>query len=73
MLFLGVLQNGLAIMNVSFANQQIANGLALVVATALEAGSAQMAARAGGRRLNRGKSQPATASTAGVIGPKSSS
>ncbi len=72
-LFLGVLQNGLAIMNVSFANQQIANGLALLVATALEVGGAQMAARAGGRRLNRGKSQAATASTAGVIGPKSSS
>lgn len=47
-LFLGVLQNGLAILNVSFANQQIANGLALVVATALEASAASLAGRTGG-------------------------
>jgi ribose transport system permease protein len=46
-LFLGVLQNGLAIMNVSFANQQIANGLALVLATALEGGGAWISARTG--------------------------
>jgi ribose transport system permease protein len=51
-LFLGVLQNGLAIMNVSFANQQIANGLALVVATALEAGAAWLAGRTSRRRLS---------------------
>jgi ribose transport system permease protein len=52
-LFLGILQNGLAIMNVSFANQQIANGMALVVATALEAGSAWLSRRMGARRLTR--------------------
>jgi ribose transport system permease protein len=52
-LFLGVLQNGLAIMNVSFANQQIANGLALVVATALEVSAASLAGRSGGWRLLR--------------------
>ena len=52
-LFLGVLQNGLAIMNVSFANQQIANGVALLVATALEVGGARLALRSGGRRLSR--------------------
>jgi ribose transport system permease protein len=46
-LFLGVLQNGLAIMNVSFANQQIANGLVLVLATALENGGAWSSARTG--------------------------
>jgi ribose transport system permease protein len=56
-LFLGVLQNGLAIMNVSFANQQIANGLALVVATALEVTLASIAGRPGGRRLLPGRRQ----------------
>ena len=48
-LFLGVLQNGLAIMNVSFANQQIANGLALVVAAALAVGVTWFAGRASER------------------------
>jgi hypothetical protein len=52
-LFLGVLQNGLAIMNVSFANQQIANGLALVVATALEVTAASLAGRSALRRFNQ--------------------
>jgi ribose transport system permease protein len=51
-LFLGVLQNGLAILNVSFANQQIANGLALVVATALQAGAAWFDGRSRQRRLS---------------------
>ncbi len=60
-LFLGVLQNGLAIMNVSFADQQIANGLALVVATALEVASGWLAARTSGRRR-----ASAAAITAGV-------
>ncbi len=48
-LFLGVLQNGLAIMNVSFANQQIANGLALVVAAALAVGVTWFSDRASER------------------------
>jgi ribose transport system permease protein len=65
-LFLGVLQNGLAIMNVSFANQQIANGLALVVATALEAGSAWLSTRSGARRLGRA---PATAAASAASTP----
>ena len=66
-LFLGVLQNGLAIMNVSFANQQIANGLALVVATALEAGSAWLSRRSGARRLGRAPAA-AVASAASATG-----
>jgi ribose transport system permease protein len=67
-LFLGVLQNGLAIMNVSFANQQIANGIALLVATALEVGGARLALRAGGRRLSRAtaRSPDAAAATSRV-------
>ena len=65
-LFLGVLQNGLAIMNVSFANQQIANGLALVVATALEAGSAWLSTRSGARRLGRA---PAAAAASAASAP----
>jgi hypothetical protein len=52
-LFLGVRQNGLAIMNVSFADQQIANGLALVVATALEVTAASLAGGSALRRFNR--------------------
>jgi hypothetical protein len=56
-LFLGVLQNGLAIMNVSFANQQIANGLALVVATALEVTAASLAGRSALSRFNRAMMQ----------------
>jgi ribose/xylose/arabinose/galactoside ABC-type transport system permease subunit len=64
-LFLGVLQNGLAIMNVSFANQQIANGLALVIATALEVGGASLAARGGARRQSQKKPQPTLVGAAG--------
>ena len=59
-LFLGVLQNGLAIMNVSFAGQQVANGLALVVATALEVTAGTLAARTALRRVNKPAAQVAT-------------
>ena len=62
-LFLGVLQNGLAIMNVSFANQQIANGLALVLATALEGGGAWISARTG-RVPGQGTAKTVTDTTA---------
>jgi ribose transport system permease protein len=52
-LFLGILQNGLAIMNISFAGQQVANGLALVVATALEVTAASVASRTALRRISK--------------------
>ena len=68
-LFLGVLQNGLAILNVSFANQQIANGLALVVATALEVSAASLAGRSGRRRLARAGSNPGAGATPSTGGP----
>ena len=56
-LFLGILQNGLAIMNVSFAGQQVANGLALVVATALEVTAASVASRTALRRFSKAGTQ----------------
>lgn len=48
-LFLGVLQNGLALLNVQFAWQMFASGLALVVAAGLQAASSRVEAAGGWR------------------------
>jgi ribose/xylose/arabinose/galactoside ABC-type transport system permease subunit len=67
-LFLGVLQNGLAIMNVPFAGQQIANGMALVVATALESGGAWISSR---RRTSRADGGSARSMRGKIASPMS--
>ena len=66
-LFLGVLQNGLAIMNVSFAGQQVANGLALVVATALEVTAASLASWTALRRFSRAATSVQTAANSPAV------
>lgn len=68
-LFLGVLQNGLTLLNVTAFWQEVANGMALIVA----AGLSVLSARAAGRRGGRGSPGPdAMGSERSAEGPETS-
>ncbi|HUY52568.1 MAG TPA: ABC transporter permease [Streptosporangiaceae bacterium] len=65
-LFLGVLQNGLTLMNVTDFWQQVASGCALIVAAGLDIVSSRARVSSGGRRLRRISLRPAQSPPAGA-------